>query len=451
LLVVAATLASYVLASELDVFETFATWANRHEKYNLDEIAVATVVGFLALSVYSWRRYQQADAERRQLASTKRTLADTTQRYRSLFDYSPNAVFSVDPLGRFVASNAASARLSGYSVTELQSLEIGALILASRAVETGAAFEQSLRREPQQVDTALTHKDGHVVELSVTGVPIIVDDEVVGVYCIGEDITERKQLERELWGSQLAAERANDDKSLFLANVSHEIRTPLTTMLGTTELLMDTPLDPLQEKFLATINRSGERLLALVNDILDFSNLEAGMARADEVEVDVRAVVMEVAGRFRTAAQRQGLDYQVAVDASVPPVLTGDPARLARVLTNLLDNAVKFTDQGWVHTSVRVAGAVHGRVDVQLLVEDSGIGMTHEHQGRLFDSFSQADASITRKYAGTGLGLGLCKQLVTLMRGSISVESSPAGSAFSVVLPLAVAPQAARSAHLRVP
>ena len=199
------------------------------------------------------------------------------------------------------------------------------------------------------------------------------------------------------------------------------------------------------------MDRSGERLLALVNDILDFSNLEAGMARAEEVEVDLRAVVAEVAALFGTAAHRKALDFQVAVDDSVPVTVVRDPARIARVLTNLLDNAVKFTDEGsGSHLGARRRLGARPRRRA-FLVEDTGIGMTLEHQGRLFDSFSQADATITRKYAGTGLGLALCKQLVTLMGGTISVASSPEGSAFSVVLPLAVAAQPTGSAHLRVP
>ncbi len=404
----------------------------------------------LATSLYSWRRHRQAAAERTRRAATEQVLADTTQRYRSLFDYNPNAVFSVDPLGRFVASNGASERLSGYTVTELQQLDIGALILPSRAAETGAAFAQALDRRPQQVDTALTHKDGHVVELSVTGLPIIVDDEVVGVFCIGEDITERKQLGRALLGSQLEAERANEDKSLFLANVSHEIRTPLTTLLGTAELLMDTPLDAQQEKFVATMTRSGERLLALVDDLLDFSNLEAATARADAVEVDVHALVAGAVDPFRTLAHRRALGLEVSVDERVPALLTGDAVRIGRVLGHLLDNAVKFTDQGRVCLSVTVAGATPGRVELRFLVEDTGIGITPEHQERIFDSFSQADASITRKYAGTGLGLALCHKLVTLMSGSISVTSSPAGSTFEVVLPLSVAGQPARGRRARV-
>jgi PAS domain S-box-containing protein len=379
------------------------------------------------------------------LAQTERALADTRERYRSLFDYNPNAVFSLDLTGRFVACNAASEQLCGYSLAELAAMEMGVLILPSYAMETGAAFEKALHREPHQVETALTHKDGHVVEVNITGLPIVIHDEVVGVYCIAEDITQRKQLERELIRTRIAAEKANEAKSLFLANVSHEIRTPLTSLLGTTEVLMDTELDPLQARFVDTMVRSGERLLALVNDILDFSKMEAGMARADEVPVDVRALVSEVAALVGTAAERKGLSFAVVVDPHLPLALTGDPARMVQVLTNLLDNAVKFTETGGVQVSVTCVPTVPGRVDVGFVVEDTGIGVSEEHLAGLFESFSQADPSITRKYGGTGLGLAISKQLVDLMGGTVTVHSTPGvGSTFSVVLPLAVERMAAR-------
>jgi len=389
------------------------------------------------MGLHSWRRRRQGRAAADQLGHTERAFAETTERYRSLFDYNPNAVFSLDLLGNFVTSNAASERLSGYSICELRRLEMGVLILPSRAMDTAAAFDKALNREPQQVDTALTHKDGHVVDLSVTGLPIIVGDEVVGIYCIAEDITERKQLARQLMSTQLAAEQANEDKSLFLANVSHEIRTPLTTLLGMNEVLMDTELDRQQTKFVETMQRSGERLLALVTDILDFSKMEVGKAKSKTGPVDVRAVLDEVVALITPVAAVKGLRVEVIVDSNVPPVVIGDAARIGKVLANLLDNAAKFTEVGWIRASASVTGSSPGSLDALFVVEDAGIGMSVDQQARLFDSFRQADASITRKYAGAGLGLPLCKQLVNLMGGTINVHSDlGAGSRFSVVLPL---------------
>jgi PAS domain S-box-containing protein len=372
------------------------------------------------------------------LLQVERALADTTERYCSLFDYNPHAVFSLDLTGRFVASNAASDQLCGYSLEELAELEMGVLIVPSRALETAAAFAKALNRESSQLETALTHKDGHVVEVNITGLPIVVQDEVVGVYCVAEDITDRKRLERELNRTQRAAEQANDAKSHFLANVSHEIRTPLTSLLATSEVLLDTDLDPVQTSFVDIIGRSGHRLLSMINDVLDFSKMEAGMARADTRPVDVRAVVTEVAALLDAAAERKGLELRVTVDPRLPVVLSGDAARMVQVLINLVDNAVKFTESGWVHLSVSCVGSTRHPTHVTFVVEDSGIGISEEHLAGVFESFSQADPSITRKYGGTGLGLALSKQLVDLMGGTIVASSTPGvGSTFTVVLPLA--------------
>ncbi len=370
------------------------------------------------------------------LDQVERALADTTERYRSLFDYNPNAVFSLDLTGRFVASNPASERMSGYTLAELRELAIGVLIAPAQAAETAAAFQKALDRESEQLETALIHKDGRLVDVSVTGLPIVVDDDVVGVYCIAEDITERKRLERELIGTQLAAEQANEAKSHFLANVSHEIRTPLTSLLGTTEVLMDTDLDPLQTRFVNTMTRSGERLLALVNNLLDFAKMEAGMARAEALPVDVRALVTEVAALLSAAAEKKGLAIEVAVDPVLPVVLTGDPARTMQILTNLLDNAVKFTATGRVRLTVSCVAAPGSRVWVTFAIQDSGIGISEEHLAGLFESFSQGDPSITREYGGTGLGLALSKKLVDLLGGRIDVQSTPqVGTTFTVGLP----------------
>ena len=191
---------------------------------------------------------------------------------------------------------------------------MGVLIVPSRALETAVAFEKALNREASQLETALVHKDGHVVEVNITGLPIVVQDEVVGVYCVAEDITDRKRLERELNRTQRAAEQANDAKSHFLANVSHEIRTPLTSLLATSEVLLDTDLDPVQTRFVDIIGRSGHRLLAIINNLLNFSKMEAGMARADARPVDLRAEHTKVAALLGTATERKGLDLTVSVD-----------------------------------------------------------------------------------------------------------------------------------------
>ena len=433
--------ATFVVSARLDLFEAFAGWAGRHEGVNADELVMVALTGFVVSSIYAWRRHRQLKVRVGELVQTRHALAVTNQRYRSLFDYHPHAVLSLDLEGRFVAVNAACEELSGYSRQELEQMEFADLLPPEVLEETATAFAKVVDRRPQQLESAVVRRDGSVVELDVTGLPIVVGGDVVGVYGIAQDITDRNRVERALMRSQEQAEAANEAKSLFLANVSHEIRTPLTSLLGMTELLQDSDLDEDQRMFVETMDRAGHRLLVLVTDILDFSKIEAGRAELEMVAIDLGAVVGEVAALVRPAAQHKGLRLRCDVEAQLPSRVLGDPARISQVLTNLLDNAVKFTEHGRVQVAVATTGPVRGdTVGVVVSVSDSGIGIGSEQQDTLFEAFSQGDPSITRRYGGTGLGLAICQQLVTLMGGTITVASNPGrGSTFTVTLPMQLA------------
>ena len=235
--------------------------------------------------------------------------------------------------------------------------------------------------------------------------------------------------------AQVASEQASGAKDLLLANVSHEVRTPLTGLLGNLELLHDTELDPVQARFVASMQRSGDRLLGLVNEILDYTRLEAGKVVLATVPFDLPLVVNDVVAIVRESAENKGLYFKRKIDPDLPAQLVGDPARVAQVLTILLDNAVKFTDDGWVRLGVSVVRRDGGRATIRFEVSDSGVGMPTRHRDQLFQAFSQADASMTRRHGGTGLGLTRCHQLVTMMGGSITVDSTPGlGSAFTFTI-----------------
>ena len=375
---------------------------------------------------------------RARLHEVERVLQETDQRYRSLFEYHPSAVFSLDLEGRFTAANSAAERLSGYTEAQLRERFFADLLAADDLTVVAEAFLRNLDREAQQFQTAILRRDGSTADLDVTGLPIVVDDEVVGVYGIATDITERLRLERELRSARRSAEQASEAKSQFLAMVSHEIRTPLTSMIATAELLGEADLDPQPARFVATLERSGQRLLRLVGDVLDFSRLEAGATTLERVDLDLRGVVQESVALVRPAAEGRGLALTSYVDPRLPRRLLGDAERLTQVLGNLLDNAVKFTHEGSVQVHVEVLEQGEGAARVRLEVRDSGIGLSEEQQERLFESFSQADSSISRRYGGTGLGLAICQQLVTLMDGTVAVASRPGhGSTFTVDLPVA--------------
>ena len=427
-------LLAFVVASRLDLFEASVEWLRSHEDVNVDEVVIAALATVVAMAVYSWRRYREARSEMRRRDLAERALAGTVQRSRSLFQYHPHAAYSLDLEGRFVDVNPACERLTGYTEADLRGMDSTALSAPEDADMARATLEDIAGRRARAFDTTVVNKEGNAVELRVTSLPIVVDDQVVGMYGVAEDVTTANQMQRDLETARADAEQASEAKSLFLANVSHELRTPLTSVLAASELLEDTDLTPEQVRLLSSIDRSGQRLLRLVNDILDFSRIEAGRTEIEVVEYDLRPLVGDLAQHAREAAGGKGLHFDCLVDPDLPATMQGDPTRVFQVLGNLLDNAVKFTDSGSVE--LRVTDPDGSGERVCFTVTDTGIGMSAGQIGRLFQSFSQADASITRRYGGAGLGLAICKELVTLMAGHVEVRSvEGSGSSFDVVLP----------------
>jgi PAS domain S-box-containing protein len=375
------------------------------------------------------------------------------QYLESLVVNSPTAivVFGLD--STVVSWNPAAERLYGYTADEAIGRNIDDLVARSESMRAEAqAYSQ--QASEGQVIHALTRrcrKDGDLVDVELLAVPVVVEGEQVGTLVIYHDITELQRARQ-------AAEAATQAKSAFLATMSHEIRTPMNAVIGMTGLLLDTPLTPEQHEFAETIRQSGDALLTIINDILDFSKIEAGRMELENQPFDLRECLDGVMDLLASKATEKGLNLACIVDSQVPAAIVGDGTRLRQILVNLLGNAIKFTERGEVVVEVKAEAKEPPFIPhpssliLDFAVRDTGLGIPPDRMGRLFQSFSQVDASTTRRFGGTGLGLAISKRLTELMGGTMWAESEGVaglGSTFHFTIQAEVAPTLATRAYLQ--
>jgi two-component system sensor histidine kinase/response regulator len=384
-------------------------------------------------------------------AEAMEALARKEEEERLLLESSSNGIVGVGPDGHITFANQAAARLLGEAETAaLVGRHAHALMQPRRAdgspypVEEGAIHHALTQRAPVTSDEDVFWRaDGTPVAVSCAVAPLRHGEAVLGAVISFEDIGARKLAEAELRRAKAEAEAASRAKSEFLSNMSHEIRTPMNAIIGFAHLLRRGLQDPRQQEQLSRISDAAHHLLAVINDILDLSKIEAGKIELEQADIVVERVVERVCALIRDKAEAKGLELLVDLH-ELPPVLRGDELRLSQILLNFASNAVKFTEAGHIALMGRVARRTAQGFVARFEVADTGIGLSPAQQAQLFQPFQQADASTTRRYGGTGLGLSICHRLAGLMGGEVGVESAPGeGSLFWVEVPVGEVPGAA--------
>ncbi len=381
---------------------------------------------------------------------TEHALKSNEERLRTIVQNMPVMLLATDTHGQIVAWNQECERVTGYGSQEM--------------LHTPNALQRTQpdQDDPQRMLSTLsaTGSDFRNLEIPITtrnGTTRTISwSSMVGRYPIpgwsfwitGVDITDQKQAQETLRQAKEAAETATRAKSAFLANMSHEIRTPMNGVIGMTNLLLETSLSALQRDYVRTIRQSGDTLLTLINDILDFSKIEAGRLELEYQPFSLRECIETAIDLISPRASEKYLQVSYTIQHTIPPTLIGDVTRLRQILFNLLDNAVKFTDQGSVLVTVEgeecleehaSAPPDHTSYSIHIAIRDTGIGISPEHMNRLFQSFSQVDASTSRKYGGTGLGLAISRRIAEMMGGTMWAESAPGqGSTFHVIITTSV-------------
>lgn len=367
----------------------------------------------------------RGDEERRRAEKTSRESAERT---RAVIDNVIDGIILMDATGAIVEFNPAAERIYGYAAQEVIGRTIHALKPSGdtsydRMIEACIKLRDAPQNSSVVRELVGLRKTGEQFELELSVRPTPLGGQVMFTAVV-RDITEQKRAQQALIDASEAAAAANRAKSEFLANMSHEIRTPMNGVLGMTELLIDTSLDRVQRDYADTIRDSAKSLLTVVNDILDYSKVEAGKLELEKIDMDLRDVMEDVARLVAMQAHTKKLEVIVQVDTALPDMVIGDPGRIRQVLLNLGSNAVKFTQHGEVALSLQVISSSERELKVRCTVRDTGMGISSQRLDMLFKPFSQGDSSMTRRFGGTGLGLSIVRSLVELMGGEVGVEST---------------------------
>jgi len=374
----------------------------------------------------------------RRLSAQALELESSENRYRMLFERSLAGVYRSTLDGRILDANPACVRIFGSASREEHLARHASEVwfepadrdaFVARLIESKSLANSECRYRRKDGTAVWVLENATLLE-GQKGEPAVIEGTLI-------DITTRKEVEQEMRRVKEAAEQANQAKSEFLANMSHEIRTPMNGIIGMTDLVLDTELTEEQRDHLSTVRTSADTLLSILNDVLDFSKIESGKVEIETVAFSPRAAIANALKPLGVHALHKGLELTCDIDSDVPAEVVGDPTRIQQVVTNLVTNALKFTEQGHIRVAVREESRAEGCTKLHVSVADTGIGIPREKQEAIFEAFRQADGSTTRRFGGTGLGLSISATLVRLMGGRLWVESEPgAGSTFHFTLAL---------------
>ncbi len=389
----------------------------------LYKISITLLIG-LFLIITLWFYFKKLESI---FNKNQEELIESENRFKDIAQNMADWIWEVDKNGVYTYVSENAQNVLGYSKNEIIGKTPFDFMHKNEIDKIGKLFEQFIKTKKPFKDMINwnIHKDGKPVCLLTSGTPIFdKNNQINGYRGIDTDITVQKKLEIELIYSKDKAEEANIAKSEFLANMSHEIRTPMNGVMGMTELLLDTKLDPEQKDYALTVKRSAENLLSIINDILDFSKIEAGRLDIEYIEFNLTNLINDIERVFSPKAIEKKLDFTIIIGKNIPEKLIGDPGRIKQILLNLLGNAFKFTKTGKISLDIIIEKQTS---DNELLLKfsviDTGIGIKKENISKLFAPFTQADASTTRKFGGTGLGLAISKQLTDLMGGTLNAKS----------------------------